>query len=280
SDLPLVSLTQPEVDRLPGDAADVLPLSPLQEGLLFHASTDELDVYTSLTHLDLDGPVDGLRERMERLPAGGSATPFMVVHAAVVALLHRMGAGEDVCVGTPVAGRGDPALDGLAGFFVNLLALRVDVSGGPTFAELLDRARAVDLDAYAHQEVPFERVVEALNPARSLSRHPVFQVLVSYHVLPDHTGGGALRVTGTRLVDTGTAKFDLTFRISERGPGTPLRGEIEYATALFDRETVEGLAARLVTLLETVTRDPHAPLAEVDLVTGAERELLREAWQG
>ncbi|MEV4096442.1 amino acid adenylation domain-containing protein [Streptosporangium saharense] len=221
-----------------------------------------------------------LRERMERLAAGSSATPFMVVHAAVVALLHRMGAGEDVCVGTPVAGRGDPVLDGLAGFFVNLLALRVDVSGGPTFAELLDRARAADLDAYAHQDVPFERVVEALNPARSLSRHPVFQVLVSYHVLPDHTGDGALRVTGTRLIDTGTAKFDLTFRISERGPGTPLRGEIEYATALFDRETAEGLATRLVTLLETVTRDPHTPLADVDLVTEQERELLHRTWQG
>ncbi|MFF0574808.1 non-ribosomal peptide synthetase [Streptosporangium saharense] len=221
-----------------------------------------------------------LRERMERLAAGSSATPFMVVHAAVVALLHRMGAGEDVCVGTPVAGRGDPVLDGLAGFFVNLLALRVDVSGGPTFAELLDRARAVDLDAYAHQDVPFERVVEALNPARSLSRHPVFQVLVSYHVLPDHTGDGALRVTGTRLIDTGTAKFDLTFRISERGPGTPLRGEIEYATALFDRETAEGLATRLITLLETVTRDPHTPLADVDLVTDQERELLHKTWQG
>ncbi|MFF4991404.1 amino acid adenylation domain-containing protein [Streptosporangium saharense] len=221
-----------------------------------------------------------LRERLERLAAGSSATPFMVVHAAVVALLHRMGAGEDVCVGTPVAGRGDPVLDGLAGFFVNLLALRVDVSGEPTFAELLDRARAVDLDAYAHQDVPFERVVEALNPARSLSRHPVFQVLVSYHVLPDHTGDGALRVTGTRLIDTGTAKFDLTFRISERGPGTPLRGEIEYATALFDRETAEGLATRLITLLETVTRDPHTPLADVDLVTDQERELLHRTWQG
>ncbi|MFI6497350.1 amino acid adenylation domain-containing protein [Nonomuraea typhae] len=222
----------------------------------------------------------GLRARMQRLAADAAVTPFMVVHAAVVALLHRMGAGEDICVGSPVAGRGDPALDGVAGFFVNLLALRVDVSGGPTFAGLLDRVRECDLDAYAHQDVPFERVVEAVNPPRSLARHPIFQVLVSYHALPAGTGDGILYRGEPRLIGTGTAKFDLTFRISERGEGTPLRAEIEYAADLFDRATAALLAERLELLLEAATRDPQIPVAALDLVTGAERADLLTAWQG
>ncbi|MFE0151466.1 amino acid adenylation domain-containing protein [Nonomuraea sp. NPDC059007] len=221
-----------------------------------------------------------LRARMQRLAADAAVTPFMLVHAAVVALLHRMGAGDDVCVGTPVAGRGDPALDGVAGFFVNLLALRVDVSGGPAFAELLDRVRESDLDAYAHQDVPFERVVEAVNPSRSLARHPIFQVLVSYHALPAGTGDGVLYRGEPRLVGTGTAKFDLTFRVSERGEGTPLRGEVEYAADLFDPATAALLAERLELLLEAVTRDPLTPVAALDLVTGAERADLLTAWQG
>ncbi|MFI6291360.1 amino acid adenylation domain-containing protein [Nonomuraea sp. NPDC050790] len=220
-----------------------------------------------------------LRARMQRLAAESGVTPFMLVHAAVVALLHRMGAGDDICVGTPVAGRGDPALDGVAGFFVNLLALRVDVSGEPTFAALLDRVRESDLDAYAHQDVPFERVVEAVNPVRSLARHPIFQVLVSYHALPAG-GDGGLYLGEPRLVATGTAKFDLTFRVSERGEGTPLRGEVEYAADLFDPATAALLAERLELLLEAATRDPLAPVAAFDLVTAAERAGLLGAWQG
>ncbi|MEV0621449.1 amino acid adenylation domain-containing protein [Nonomuraea sp. NPDC050404] len=221
-----------------------------------------------------------LRERMERLATEHGATPFMVLHAAVAALLHRMGAGDDICVGAPVSGRGEPALDGLVGFFVNLLALRVDVSGDPAFSELLARAREADLDAYAHRDVPFERVVEAVNPVRSLARHPIFQVLVSYHALPTGTAGGTWGAREPRLLDTGTAKYDLTFRVSERGAGTPLRGEIEYAADLFDPATAALLARRLTMLLDAVTRDPDAPIARAGLVTDCELARMTTDWQG
>ncbi|MGP3954340.1 condensation domain-containing protein, partial [Streptomyces sp. 7N604] len=198
----------------------------------------------------------------------------------------RMGAGKDIPIGTAVAGRGDAALEGLAGFFVNTLVLRTDLSGDPTFAELLARVRETDLDAYAHQEVPFERLVEDLNPARSLGRNPLFQVSLGIQsALP---GEGrlwelpGLRVRPLELGAEASARVDLSLDLAEHrdGDGSPagIDGAFLYATDLFDERTVEVLAQRLVRLLEQVASDPAARVSEVEVLGGAERARLVEEW--
>ncbi|WP_433206346.1 amino acid adenylation domain-containing protein [Dactylosporangium sp. CS-047395] len=214
----------------------------------------------------------GLEQRLRALARAHGVTLFMTVQAAVAALLSRLGAGDDIPLGTPVAGRSDDALERLAGFFVNTVVLRTDVSGDPSFAELLGRVRAADLAALAHQELPFDRLVEALNPHRSLAYHPLFSVMVSYQAqLPAVAGFPGLRAT-PRLVDTGTAKFDLTFDVAEREGG--LAGSIEYRSGLFDKATVETLAARFVRLLEAVTAEPGRAIGAVDLFGPGERATL------
>ncbi|MEU8820498.1 amino acid adenylation domain-containing protein [Actinoplanes sp. NPDC048796] len=220
-------------------------------------------------------PVDpSVRELARR----HGVTLFMTVQAAVAALLHRMGAGDDIPLGTPVAGRGDDALERLVGFFVNTVVLRTDVGGDPCFAELLRRVRDTDLAALAHQDLPFERLVEELNPARSLAHHPLFQVMVSYQAaLPEVAGFPGLTVT-PRLIDTGTAKFDLTFDVAERPEG--LIGTLEYRSDLFDRETVVALAARFTRLLAAVTAAPDRPIADIDLLSDDERRAIMSDWQG
>ncbi|WP_309142868.1 non-ribosomal peptide synthetase [Streptomyces javensis] len=224
--------------------------------------------------------------RLTELAQRGGATMFMVMHATISALLSRMGAGKDIPVGTAVAGRGDAALDGLVGFFVNTLVLRSDVSGDPTFVELLSRVREVDLDAYAHQDVPFERLVEDLNPARSLGRNPLFQVSLSVQSAP--VGEGRLwDLPGLRVrpVESGTeasARVDLALDLAEHrdGDGNPggIRGAFLYATDLFDERTVEGLAERLARLLDQVAADPSARVSELLVLDGADWERVLEGW--
>lgn len=169
-------------------------------------------------------------------------TVFMVVHAAFAALLTRLGAGTDIPIGTPIAGRTDEALDDLIGFFINTLVLRADTSGNPTFRDLLAQVRETDLAAYAHGDVPFERLVEVVNPTRSLSHHPLFQVMLALQSAPS----GDLRLPGLRVrseqLGTAVAKFDLALSLQERftADGAPagFGGVAEYATDLFDQDTV------------------------------------------
>ncbi|MER6345313.1 amino acid adenylation domain-containing protein [Streptomyces sp. NPDC001595] len=204
-------------------------------------------------------------------------TPFMVMHAGLAALLSRLGAGTDVPIGTVVAGREYEELDDLVGFFVNTLVLRTDLTGNPTFRELLERARETDLAAFEHQSVPFERVVEQQNPVRSTARQPLFQTMLvmqnNEHAALDLPG---VRATPEALTTT-TAKFDLTLFLEETGDG--MKGHFEYATDLFDRDTVTLLTARLLRVLETMVREPEARLSSVELLAAGEKRQL-EAWSG
>ncbi|GLZ29518.1 hypothetical protein Lesp02_17080 [Lentzea sp. NBRC 105346] len=213
-----------------------------------------------------------LHERIEHLARTTGTTVFMVLQAALALVLSRHGAGTDIPIGTPVAGRADTALDELVGCFLNTLVLRTDVSGDPSFCELLARVRETDLAAYEHQDVPFERLVEVLNPERTLSRHPLFQVLLMIRDFdppaPDLPGVEVTEVPG----DTTTAKFDLAFCYFA-GPGGGRCGA-EFRTDLFDRETVDRLVRRLITVLDQVTRDPGMSVGSVDVLPADERAEL------
>ncbi|GAA2897038.1 MULTISPECIES: non-ribosomal peptide synthetase [Streptomyces] len=215
---------------------------------------------------------------LTELARRSGASLFMVLHAGLAALLTKLGAGTDVPVGSVIAGRGDQALDDLVGFFVNTLVLRIDTSQDPSFAELLDRVRGTALTAYAHQEAPFEQVVEALNPTRSPARHPLFQVALSLDADEAAVFGLPGLETSRMSVPTETAKFDLDIGVyekrSEQGACLGLDGTVDYATDLFDHGTVEDLAARWVRLLEAVVRDPDRPISRVDVLSGSERRHL------
>ena len=179
----------------------------------------------------------------------------MVLQAGVAALLTRLGAGTDIPIGSPIAGRTDGALDDLVGFFVNTLVLRTDTAGNPSFRELIARVRATNLAAYGHQELPFERLVEVVNPARSLARHPLFQVMLAFQNNPPAGFDLPGLTTAFEPVAATTAKFDLSVSLGEqrciqRIAGWDIDGVLEYATDLFDRATVEALARRLMRLLE------------------------------
>ncbi|ODU06955.1 MAG: hypothetical protein ABS81_03060 [Pseudonocardia sp. SCN 72-86] len=202
-------------------------------------------------------------------------TLFMVLQAATAVALARSGAGDDVPLGSPIAGRTDVALDDLVGFFVNTLVLRTDVSGNPTFTELLGRVREFDLAAYAHQDLPFEQLVEALNPTRSPARHPLFQVMLTH---APYTPGAADQSlpgvhTEARDIPLRTSKFDLTFAFAEL-PGRGVAGRVEFATDLFDTATVETLGARVARVLGAVATDPAQRVAEIDVLGPAHRHTV------
>ncbi|WP_431934529.1 condensation domain-containing protein, partial [Nonomuraea jabiensis] len=214
-----------------------------------------------------------LHEDISALAQQSGATLFMVLQAALAALFTRLGAGIDIAVGSPIAGRTDEALDDLVGFFVNTLVLRTDTSGDPSFVELLERVREADLAAYAHQDVPFEYLVEALNPQRSTAHHPLFQVMLALQNAPM----GDLQLPGVRVVGEpvrlGVSRVDLTVNVAERPEGG-VQGWVEFAADLFDPGTVETLMARWVRLLRAVTAAPDAPISHAAIISEAERELL------
>ena len=223
-----------------------------------------------------------LHRDLLELTRSNGASLFMVLQAGLAALLSRLGAGSDIPIGCPIAGRGDGALDDLVGFFVNTLVLRTDTSGNPRFGELIGRVRASNLAAYGHQELPFERLVEVLNPVRSLARHPLFQVmLVLQNNAPVRLELAGLS-TRFELVATASAKFDLAVRVGEhRGAdGSPagIEGVIEYATDLFDGADVAALAGRLIRLLEAAVAEPRRPIGTLEILAAAERHTILREW--
>ena len=224
-----------------------------------------------------------LHRDLTALARGHRASVFMVLQSVLAALLTRLGAGHDVPLGCAVAGRGDEATHDLIGFFVNTLVLRTDTSGDPTLSTLLDRVRETDLAAFAHQDLPFERLVELLNPVRSTAHHPLFQVMLTLQNLDDVEP----RLTGLTVradqVDGEAAKVDLAFLLEEQvedGVPAGVGGIVRYATSIFDAATVQALADRFVRLLGAAVREPERPLREIDVLSDAERGRILERWQG
>ncbi|MFD7325292.1 amino acid adenylation domain-containing protein [Streptomyces sp. NPDC059875] len=280
--------------RLLGDPADADSLAARQLDY-WHTTLDgapeELELPTdrprparpAFSGAELDIAFDAdVHEGLKRLARETGASMFMVVHAAVAALLHRMGAGTDIPLGSPIAGRGDEALDDLVGFFVNTLVLRTDLSGDPTFTELLARVRETDLAAFSHADVPFESVVEKLNPTRSLSRNPLFQVMVGYHA---RTGDG-LELSGLSAdyvpFRIRSAKFDLVFSFTEHTPADGGAGSLgcrlEFATELFDHETAVRVGDRLRALVAALVAAPEQPVSQAEILADDERHLVLEGF--
>ncbi|CAA9346511.1 MAG: Polyketide synthase modules and related proteins, partial [uncultured Gemmatimonadetes bacterium] len=205
------------------------------------------------------------------------ATLFMTLLAGWAAVLARLSGQDDVVVGTPTANRGQAEVEGLIGFFVNTLALRVDLSGAPTVAELLGRVKARALDAQHHQDIPFEQVVERVQPARSLARTPLFQAMFMWQNTPQ----GRLELPGLQVGAAGpaspaTAKFDLTLTLAEAGGR--IAGALTYATALFDAATVERFGGYLRAALEGMVAAERLPVDRLPLLSAAERVQVVEEW--
>jgi pristinamycin I synthase-3/4 len=219
--------------------------------------------------------------RLRALAAGEGATPFMVLLAAFLAVLARHAGQEDLVVGSPIANRNRPEIEGLIGFFVNMLVLRVDLAGDPAFAALVERVREVTLGAYAHQDLPFERLVDELRPERDLGRHPFFQV--SFQLLP--AGGARLELPGLEVAPFPAApraeKFGLSFAwLDAGGPeaGADLTGVLEYDPDLFDRATAARLLDQYGRLLAAALAEPATALSALPLAGAGERQQVLVEW--
>ncbi|HEX2078036.1 MAG TPA: condensation domain-containing protein, partial [Longimicrobium sp.] len=219
-----------------------------------------------------------LLERLQALGRSEGATLYMTLLGAFQVLLSKYADSEDVVVGSPIAGRTRGEVEELIGFFVNTLVLRTDLSGDPSFREVLRQVREATLGAYEHQEVPFEKLVAELQPERSLSHSPLFQVMFTLQNA-DAEGGGAtlpgLSVSGVGAARE-IAKFDLSLTLAATGQG--LRGGLNYSTDLFERGTVERMLGHLARVLEQVAADADVRLSQLELLGEAERSLVLEAW--
>ncbi|SDW58398.1 amino acid adenylation domain-containing protein [Arthrobacter sp. cf158] len=212
-------------------------------------------------------------ESLNSLAATSNASLFMTFHGVLAGFLNRLGAGDDIVIGSPTAGRTDPALKDLVGFFVNTLPLRISAAGSPSVRTMVDRARTSVLAAFDHDDVPFERLVEVLNPERELGRHPLFQTMLTVDSspasLPDLPGA---TVTALPENGSGEAKFDLSFTFRPGASG--LSATLEYNAAMFQDATIERLVRTLIRFVERAAADPETPVAEVPLLESEEAAAL------
>jgi acyl carrier protein len=217
-----------------------------------------------------------LSEALKELSRRQGATLYMTLLAAFSHLLQRYSQAEELLIGTPIAGRHYREIEQLIGLFVNTLVLRVDLSADPSFDELLGRVRRVCLEAYAHQDVPFEKLVEELQPERSLSHTPFFQVMFGLQNTPQEE----LKLPGLSLnpieIRGEVAKFDLVLDLRETSSG--IEGFFEYNTHVFERATIARIATHLNTLLEAVVADPEQRLSNLPLLTAAEAQQQLKEW--
>ena len=221
-----------------------------------------------------------IRKRLEDIARSGDATLFIALLSAFTVLLHRYSGQDDIVIGTPFAGRNRSELESMIGYFINPLALRVDASGDPSFAELLARARETTLSAFAHADVPYEMVVRATTPERDLSQTPVFQVMMALHnpeweqKRPKFEPRG---VTATELVhEKGWAKFDLLLGMSQRPAG--LNTTWEYSTELFDDATAVRIGRHFDKLLDSIASDPERPISRLPMLLDDERSMILSNW--
>ena len=217
-----------------------------------------------------------LTQRLKALSRKEGVTLFMTLLAAFQTLLYRYTGQEDIVVGSPIANRNRTEIEGLIGFFVNTLVLRSNLSGNPTFKELLAQVREMALGAYAHQDLPFEKLVEELQPERSLSHSPLFQVMF----VLQNARSTAAKFEGLRAnpvpIGAETAKFDLTLSMGETEEG--LRGSLQYSTDLFDAATIARMTGHLQTLLEGIVANPDQRVSQLPILTQAERNQLLIEW--
>nr|WP_229675792.1 non-ribosomal peptide synthase/polyketide synthase [Hoyosella rhizosphaerae] len=219
-----------------------------------------------------------LHSKLRSISADSSSTLFMVVHSALAALLSRLSGSDDITIGTPVAGRGEAALDDLVGMFVNTLVLRTSVDWNSDFASLLAQAKSVDIGAFSHADVPFERLVEELAPQRSTAHPPLFQVMLEFQNL----GEARVELPGldvhVRPLGTATAKFDMQVILTEQfdDDGAPglMNASITYASDIFEHATIARLAQQFVRVLEQVTERPELPIGDLALMDDSERRRL------
>ncbi|MEV4234805.1 amino acid adenylation domain-containing protein [Nocardia sp. NPDC049737] len=223
-----------------------------------------------------------LHAGLQQVARAHNTTLFMVFHAALAATLARLADTDDIAIGTPYAGRGEPELDDLVGMFVNTLVLRTRLTPGMTFTQLLEHVRETDLAAFGHADIPFERLVQELNPVRSRAHHPVFQVMLAFQNLARAQFELPGLSASAASADSDTALFDLQITVSDSydSTGAPagISGGVTYASDLFDPTTVTTIVDRLLRLLGALVTDPAQPVHEVDLLGADEREAVLTQW--
>jgi amino acid adenylation domain-containing protein len=217
-----------------------------------------------------------LSEQLQALSRKRGVTFFMTLLAAFQTLLYRYTGQVDITVGSPIAGRTRPEIEGLIGFFVNMLVLRSDLSGNPTFCELLARVRKIALGAYEHQDLPFEKLVEILHPERDLSRSPLFQVMFAFQNVPSRSRELPGLAASPVEAKNETAKYDLSLYMWE-GPNG-LAARLEYSTDLFDAATIARMLRHFETLLHGIVNNPDKRIADLPILTDAERHQLSFEW--